>query len=77
MMTEKYFIGTEEGDAIAAFVQRIEEKTGKSLRAVSVMHIMQELSGGTPQVLENRVSVSVDFFQTPMHQSPPTVPVCQ
>jgi len=56
MMTNKHFIGTEEGDAIAAFVQRVEEKTGKSLRAVSV---------GTPQVLENRVSVSMDFFQTP------------
>ena len=68
-MTNKHFIGTEEGDAIAAFVQRVEEKTGKSLRAVSVMHIMQELSGGTPQILENRVSVSMDFFQTPPRPS--------
>ena len=66
-MTNKHFIGTEDGDAVAAFVQRIEEKTGKSLRSVQTLHIMQENSGGTPEILENRVSVSMEFFPPPAH----------
>ena len=66
-MSNKHFIGTEEGDAVAAFVQRVEEKTGKSLRSVHTLHIMQENSGGTSEILENRVSVSMDFFPPPAH----------
>jgi len=67
-MEVKHLIGIEEGDAVAAFVSRIEEKTGKSLRTVHVRCVAEER---VREVLGNSVYVTLDFFPD---QPPPPPP---
>ena len=72
-MEEKQFIGIEEGEAVAAFVSRIEEKTGKTLRAVHVRHAklepvryaVHDLGMENKECFESSLNVSLEFFQTP------------
>jgi len=72
-MENKRFIGTEEGDCVADFVQRIEEKTGKSLRAVHVRHAklepvrhaVHDLGMENKDAFESSLNVSLEFFPAP------------
>jgi hypothetical protein len=72
-MTGKHFkhlIGTEEGDAFADFVLRIEEKTGKCLKAVYARNAVRETIGDPPEAWETHLNFTVEFYPTPA--SPPT-----
>ena len=72
-MENKHFIGAEEGDVIAAFVSRIEEKTGKSLKQVHArlvshepaLHALTEPNVQDRETTEIVLNVSVEFFPTP------------
>ena len=72
-MKYKQFIGAEEGDVIAAFVSRIEEKTGKTLKQVHArlvahepaLYALTDVSSQNPETTEIVLNVSVEFFPTP------------
>ena len=72
-MENKRFIGTEEGDCVADFVQRIEEKTGKCLKAVHVRHSKLEpvrytthdLGMENKDAFESSLNISLEFFPAP------------
>jgi hypothetical protein len=64
-MSNKLLIGTEAGEAVAAFVQRIEEQTGKSLKAVHTRQAEMEPVVGNKDAVETSVTISLEFFQTP------------
>ena len=64
---EKQMIGADEGDGVAAFVQQIEQKTGKSLKSVHIRHAGSRYGMPNVDTHETNVNISLDFFpnQTP------------
>ena len=65
--------------SVADAVNEIEAKTGKCLRTVHARIVTHEpfRVEGNVVSYESSVSVTAEFFQTPSHPPPPTVPVCQ
>ena len=61
---EKQMIGADEGDGVAAFVQQIEQKTGKSLKSVHIRHTGSRYGMPNVDTHETNVNISLEFFQS-------------
>jgi len=81
-MKNKHFVGIDEGDAVAAFVSQVEQKTGKTLKYANIRYTESEpvryathadgsakMESEKFDALESSLILSLEFF--PNQTRPP------